>query len=171
MGSVRVDRSHQSFLDRATASLINHLETYGESSVWKYDPTGLRVLLRSAYQIFSKRAQDTAKKVLAATASDISELYIKHRLTSDPAFAIEPPRAPRIPSPVLLGQMIALDLQANWWSRWWRKRRGYESYAAEFAELIRAETDPISTGLKSDHAVSIHTEVDTVFTDFLQEQF
>ncbi len=166
----RVDRSHQSFLDRATASLIDHLETYGESSVWKYDPTGLRVLFRSAYQTFSKRSQDAARNVLEATAADITKLYLKYGLTDDPAFRIEPPKPPRIPSPVLLGQTIALDLQANWWSRWWRRRRGYDAFAQEFAELIRAETDPISSDLKGDHAVSIRNAAKAVFSDFVQEQ-
>ncbi len=167
----RVDRSHQSFLERATASLIEHLEVYGESTVWKYDPTGLRVLLRSAYQLFSKRTQDSARKVLDAMAGDITGLYWKYGLTDDPEFRIEPPRPPRTPSPVLLGQTIALDLQANWWSRWWRRRRGYDAFAQEFAELIRAETDPITSGLKRDHAVSIREAVNTVLTDFLKEQY
>lgn len=167
----RVDGSHQSFLDRATASLIDHLESHGEMSVWKYDPSGLRVLLRTAYRVFSKRSQDVSRTVLAATAADISKLYTRYLQMTDPDFCIEPPAAPRIPSPVLLGQTIALDLQANWWSRWWRKRRGYDAYAAEFSDLIRAETDPISSGLKGDHAVSIRKEAIVVFSDFLQEQF
>lgn len=169
--SVRVDRSHQSFLDRATASLIEHLDHKGEASVWKYDPTGLRVLLRSAYQVFSKRAQGAAEKILAATARDISQLYVHYCLTGDENFAVEPPAPPRIPSPVLLGQTIALDLQANWWSRWWRRRRGYEAYATEFCDLIRAETDPITSGLRDDHATSIRKDMSTVFTGFLNEQY
>lgn len=169
--SVRVERSHQSFLDRATASLIDHLENYGEMSVWKYDPTGLRVLFRSAYQIFSKRAKDASKKVLAATAADISKLYVRYQLTADQNFSVEAPTPPRTPSPVLLGQTIALDLQANWWSRWWRRKRGYETYAAEFSELIRAETDPISSGLKDDHANSIRKDASAIFSEFLNEQF
>lgn len=168
---IRVDRSHQSFLDRATASLIDHLENYDEMSVWKYDPTGLRVLLRSAYQIFSKRSQDASKRVLTATAADISKLYMRYQLTADEDFCVEPPTPPRTPSPVLLGQTIVLDLQANWWSRWWRRRRGYEAYAAEFSDLIRAETDPISSGLKNDHAISIRKDALTVFAEFLNEQF
>ena len=56
-------------------------------------------------------------------------------------------------------------------SRWWRKRRGYDAYASEFSDLIRAETDPISSGLKGDHAVSIRKEAIVVFSEFLQEQF
>ncbi len=45
----RLDRAHKSFLDRATAALVTHLETHGDEAVWSYDPTGLRILLRSAY--------------------------------------------------------------------------------------------------------------------------
>jgi hypothetical protein len=52
----RLDSSRRTFLQRATASLVKHLEENGESKVWTYDPTGLRVLLRSGYQVFSAKA-------------------------------------------------------------------------------------------------------------------
>ena len=53
----RLDRSHRSFLERATGSLLQHLDQHGSDVVWEYDPSGLRILLRTAYQVFGRNAQ------------------------------------------------------------------------------------------------------------------
>ena len=56
------------------------------------------------------------------------------------------------------------------WSRWWRKRRGARAYAQEFAELIKAETDPIVSGLRDAHAESIRKDVHALVQTFLEDQ-
>ena len=143
----RLERSHRSFLERATGSLLQHLEVNGHEEVWEYDPTGLRILMRTAYQVFGRNAQSGTKKVLHSTAQEYATIY--HRLfdVSDDNFGIEAPSAPRIPSPVLLGQTIALDLKGTWWTKWWHKRRGLRNFATQFADMIKAETDPIVDAL------------------------
>ncbi len=166
----RLERSHRSFLERATGSLLHHLDTHGEDELWEYDPTGLRILMRTAYQVFGRNAQAGTKKVLLKTAQDYAGLY--HRLfdVSDEGFGIESPSAPRIPSPVLLGQTIALDLKGTWWTRWWHKRRGYRSFATEFADIIKAETDPIVDALRGAHAESVREAAMQSLDEFLTEQ-
>lgn len=166
----RLDRSHRSFLERATGSLLQHLDDQGESEVWQYDPTGLRILLRTAYQVFGRNAQGVTKKVMAETAAEYVSLY--HRLfdVEEDGFGIEPPPPPRIPSPVLLGQTIALDLKGSWWSRWWHKRRGYQAFATDFAEMIKAETDPIVSSLRTAHADTVRQDAMKLFNDFVAEQ-
>ena len=166
----RLERSHRSFLERATGSLLQHLDQNGEGEVWEYDPTGLRILMRTAYQVFGRNAQGGTKKVLTRVAEDYAGLY--HRLfeVDDENFGIEAPTAPRIPSPVLLGQTIALDLKGTWWSKWWHKRRGYRSFATEFADMIQAETDPIVEALRGAHAEAVRDSAMTVLQDFLGEQ-
>ncbi len=166
----RLERSHRSFLERATGSLLQHLDTQGESEVWQYDPTGLRILMRTAYQVFGRNAQSGTTKVLTETAENYAALY--HRLfdLSDDEFGIESPKAPRIPSPVLLGQTIALDLKGTWWSRWWHKRRGFRNFATDFAEMIKAETDPIVASLRGPHADSIREASIKTLNEFLAEQ-
>ena len=166
----RLERSHRSFLERATGSLLQHLDQNGEDEVWEYDPTGLRILMRTAYQVFGRNAQSGTKKVLTRVAEDYAALY--HRLfeVSEGAFGIEAPSAPRIPSPVLLGQTIALDLKGTWWTRWWHKRRGYRSFATEFADMIQAETDPIVDALRGAHSEAVRDASLEVLQEFLAEQ-
>ena len=166
----RLDRSHRSFLERATGSLLQHLDQNGSEEVWEYDPTGLRILMRTAYQVFGRNAQKVTKDVLVSTAQDYAGLY--HRLfeVSDEGFGIEAPTAPRVPSPVLLGQTICLDLKGTWWNRWWHKRRGYRNFATEFAEMIKAETDPIVEALRGVHAEAMRDSSVQVLREFLDEQ-
>ncbi|MEM6566697.1 MAG: dynamin family protein [Pseudomonadota bacterium] len=166
----RLERSHRSFLERATGSLLKHLDQNGEGEVWEYDPTGLRILMRTAYQVFGRNAQGGTKKVLTRVAQDYAAIY--HRLfdVDDEDFGIEAPTAPRIPSPVLLGQTIALDLKGTWWTKWWHKRRGYRNFATEFADMIQAETDPIVDALRGAHADAVRDTALAVLEDFIGEQ-
>ncbi len=166
----RVDRSNQSFVDRATASLIAHLEKYGEGSVWQYDPAGLRVLLRSGYKIFGSRAQKAATGVFETSARELSDLFASAFGELGPDFSIEAPSAPRVPPPVFLGQTIALDLQLSWWKNWWQKRRGYHSFASDFSAMIMAETTPMVDELKNAQVASIHRDARTLLDEFLNEQ-
>ena len=166
----RLDRSHKSFLDRATAALVSHLETFGDEAVWSYDPTGLRILLRSAYQVFSKNAAAGLDAIYDETIVNLRAVYAEAFGTDTGEVEIKKPPALRTAPPVLLGQTIALDLKGNWWSRWWQRRRGFNAYAVEFAEMIRAETDPIITGLKDGHTEATKQDAMRALQEFLDDQ-
>jgi hypothetical protein len=166
----RLERSHRSFLERATGSLLKHLDENGESEVWEYDPSGLRILLRTAYQVFGRKAQKTTKELLIQTAETYASVYFRLFDVSEEDFGIEAPTPPLVPPPVLLGQTIALDLKGTWWSRWWHKRRGFRSFATEFAEMIKSETDPIVESLSGPHADSIRESSLQELREFMAEQ-
>jgi len=166
----RLERSHRSFLERATSSLLAHLESEGDGVVWEYDPTGFRVLLRSAYQVFGRNLATASKREIGKAAAEIEGLYQTSFGLARDSFKVEAPRALRMPPPVLLGQTIALDLKGSWWSRWWQRRRGYSNYAMDFAQMIEAETLPIIDALRGDNARAIRADASRLMTDFLSEQ-
>lgn len=166
----RVDRSHRSFLERATGSLISHLERFGENSVWQYNPMGLRVLLRSSYQIFGRRSQKSAQQIFNNTAADIAAVYAQIFQSDAADFNIQAPRSPRVAPPVFLGQTIALDLQGSWWKSWWQRRRGYKAFASSFYNMIMDETDPIVTELKTNQADNIRDDATDLLKEFLADQ-
>lgn len=166
----RLERSHRSFLERATGSLLKHLEENGESEVWEYDPSGLRILLRTAYQVFGRKALQVSKKALIGSAETYAGLYFRLFDVSEEDFGIEAPKPPAIPAPVLLGQTIALDLKGTWWSRWWHKRRGFRSFATEFADMIKSETDPIVESLGGAHADAVREASIQELKTFMAEQ-
>jgi hypothetical protein len=166
----RLDRSHRSFLDRATAALISHLETYGELTPWSYDPTGLRLLMRSGYQVFARGVRSAGEAAAQEAATGVAELYAGALGQPAEAFRIQPPCVPRLAPPVLLGQTIALDLQSTWWRRWWSRRRGYAAFAPEFYGMIEAETRPILEALREGHCRPAGEEIRATLAGFFADQ-
>ena len=166
----RLEKSHKSFLDRATASLITNLERYGDTDVWHYDATGLRVLLRSAFQVFARNAQKASKKVYRSASEDIRQVYLRAFGMAEASFQLEPPPVPHVAAPVLLGQTIALDLSSSWWSRWWRRRKGYANFATAFAEIIKAETDPIVEDMRVEHVTAVRRDARQALEEFISAQ-
>jgi len=167
--STRLERVHESFLARATEALILHLETYGEHSIWEYDPSGLRILLSSSYKSFGRTSQAAYQRCVKEDITELVTLYQEALKLPENLFDIKAPPAPRVPPPVSLGQTIALDLKGNWWKSWWFRRRGYQAYAADFHRLIKEETDTFLNDLKTNQAHVLHdailAEVDTFLTE------
>ncbi|WP_291334981.1 dynamin family protein [Albidovulum sp.] len=166
----RLTGARRSFLGRATASLIRHLEDFGDHEIWTYDPAGLRLLLSSAYRVFTAKAMNTSEKIFAAAAADIRTLYVGAFQLSEDAATIEAPVVQNPPPPVILGSTIALDVKGNWWTNWWRRRRSYQSYAEEYSALIDAEIEPFLVSLRADHAEVYAQSARQVLKDFIDAQ-
>ncbi len=166
----RVDQSHKRFLDRALESLLQHLETNGEDEIWQYSPDGLRMLLRTSYQVMRRNVSSACDQVFGATAADLAETYRSAFGVDVENFSITPPAPPEIPAPVSLGKTIALDLQTSWWKGWWKRRKGYRAFASGFYDLIEAETAPIVDELKVRQSDDIRAMAEQELRDFLAEQ-
>ncbi|WP_052261716.1 dynamin family protein [Leisingera sp. ANG-M1] len=145
----RADRAHATFTDRATHALIEHLEKWGEEAHWEYDPAGLRMLLRTAYSVMSKRLQAAAHMRYEAAVQDIAGVLYDGFGTAVEGIQLSVPDVPPPGSPVVLGQAIALDFNDSWWAAWWRRTRGYKAFAKRFRSLIEGETEDFMTQLKT----------------------
>lgn len=168
--SSRIDQSNKRFLDRAVENLIQHLEKHGENEIWQYSPDGLRILLRTGYQVMKKDFTAMCQNSFALAATDLTDLYGEAFGVDVENFEVTPPDAPQIPAPVSLGQTIALDLQTSWWKGWWQRRKGYRAFASGFYELIEAETAPIVEDLKNRQLEEIRQTALGDMADFLAEQ-
>ncbi|MCF6233711.1 MAG: dynamin family protein [Rhodobacteraceae bacterium] len=167
---LRADRAHGNFLERATSSLISHLEKRGDDTVWEYDPTGLRMLLRSAYTVFGARAQTATTKIYEATAAEVATLYGQAFGPAVEGITIAAPTAPHIQPPVCLGQTIAMDFKDTWWKSWWRRKRGYGAYTQDFHAAIKQETAGFLADLKFGQADAMRLAAVQGLTAFLDEQ-
>ena len=150
---LRLRKAQDAFVSRGTTALVRHLETFGHEIEWTYDPTGLRLLLKSGYIVFCARLHKAAEAIYRDSALQIQALFEEAFGLSHTGFALEAPPVPAAPTPVILGRTIALDIKGSWWSRWWRRRRDYTTYAEEFRSLIEAEISPMITALADDHAL------------------
>lgn len=168
--SGRMDRVQASFLERATASLIVHLEQFGDATPWTYDPAGLRMLLGSSHKVLARKSKAAFEAAVQQTSEDLGDLYTAAFGLSAEQVGMVVPRAPQVPAPVTLGRTIALDLNGSWWKRWWLHRRGYKAYTSSFYELIKAETNPFVEELRDDLAQSVKDTALEAFDVFLEEQ-
>lgn len=166
----RIDQSHKRFLDRALESLLQHLESRGEDEIWQYSPDGLRLLLRTSYQVMRHNVAVACEEVFAVAAQDLTATYHDVAGVKVDNFQITPPAPPEIPAPVTLGQTIALDLQTSWWKGWWKRRKGFRAFASGFYDLIEAETAPIIEELRVRQAGQIRALAEQELRDFLDEQ-
>lgn len=167
----RADRAHANFVERATHSLITHLEARGDTEIWSYSPTGLRMLLKSAYSVFASRAQNTAKAHYELAVVDIAELYFKAFGHAVEGIELTVPAVQEFPAPVTIAQTIALDFNDSWWVSWWRRTRGFKAFAKQFHTLVSAETQDFMTQLKTVQTQQISTQlIDTLDTFFEQNR-
>ncbi len=168
--STRIDQSNARFLDRALASLMQHLDANGKDEVWQYSPDGLRMLLRSSYYALNRKYVLICDEIFAEVADELEKTFEDTFNVSIEGFKIEPPSVVKFPSPVTLGQTIALDLQSGWWKDWWQRRRGYKAFSSGFYDLIKAEVEPIISDLKGKHVEIIHQTARDILHDFIIEQ-
>lgn len=166
--SERMDRVQASFLDRATASLIVHLETYGDATPWTYDPAGLRMLLGSSHKVLARKSKAAFEAAAQHATDALGQLYLQS--FGPTPVHIAQPRAPQVPPPVSLGRTIALDLNGSWWKRWWLHRRGYKTFASNFYDLIKTETNPFVDELRDDLAQDVRRRAVEAMESFLTEQ-
>ncbi len=165
----RMDAAQTNFVKRATDSLVDHLERFGEQGKWQYDPAGLRVLQRAAYFSFSRAVRSKVGKLYAESSINVETIYRAFVGEHLGDFQIEPPQTPAVPAPVGLGRTIALDLQSTWWRRWWQKRRGFQAYANDYAHLIRAEAEAITKDLEETQVAAVLENVRATLDTFLVE--
>ncbi|MEM7641923.1 MAG: dynamin family protein [Pseudomonadota bacterium] len=168
--SDRVDQVHVRFVDRALESLLQHLEAHGEGEVWNYSPDGLRMLMRSSYQVMRKNFTKACDTVFDRAGDELTDAYSRIFDVEAENFRVDPPAAPETPQPMALAQTIALDLKTSWWKSWWGKRRGYRAFADGFRELIEAETAPMIAELKSNQTHEIRDLAISRLETFLAEQ-
>lgn len=166
----RAARAHDNFLDRATQSLIRHLEVNGRTPSWHYDPMGLRLLLRSAHTVFATQSRGAAQAAFDAVAEDIAGLYARAFGATVDGLSIAAPQSPEAAAPITIGQTIALDFKDSWWKGWWQRTRGYRAFADSFRAMIGAETGAILSDLTEDQARALHDSLLRQFDDFVTDQ-
>lgn len=166
----RVDQVHTRFLARALESLLEHLETRGEGEIWQYSPDGLRVLMRSTYQVMRNNFSKACSAVYGRAGDSLTDAYGRIFDLESENFRVDSPAVPETPQPMALAQTIALDLQTSWWKGWWGRRRGYRAFEQGFRELIEAETAPMVSELKAAQTKEIRRRAIDRLDVFLREQ-
>lgn len=165
----RAGRAHGSFLERATHSLVRHLEEYGEKELWAYDPNGLRILLKSAYAVYATRAASAAKASYQAAVEEAAVLLYDSFGEAVSGIELALPDVPEAPAPVALAQTIILDFSDGWWQSWWRRTRGYKAFSEKFYAMIAAETEDFIAQFKTIPPRDYTAQLSGVLREFLNQ--
>ena len=165
----RADRAHANFLERATHSLVKHLEYRGEDQIWEYDPAGLRILLKSAYSVYAARAQSSANARYKLAVQEVAELLYTSFGEVVAGMELPLPEAPEAPAPVSLAQTIVLDFNDGWWRSWWRRTRGYKAFSERFHAMISAETQGFIAQFKTIPPADFNASLEVTLKTFLDQ--
>lgn len=166
----RTDQATDRFLARAVESLLQHLEVHGDKGGWNSSPDGLRMLMRTAYQVMRRNVVKTCTNNFDETSRILTNAYGQIFDVTAESFIVQTPEIPDIPPPVTLAKTIALDLRSSWWKSWWGRRKGYRAFASGFQDLIAAEVAPIVDDLTGRQVDEIRDLARSTLEDFLSEQ-
>ncbi len=165
----RMKVANDAFVDSTVAAMVQHIQIYGPEGQWECDPMRLRMQLRVAYLNFARATRALAQTVLTRAAREMLEVY--KDLLGDPAkeLRLEAPMAPAVPPPVAIGKTIVVDLQASWWKRWVRSRRGAEAFAGEYRSLIASETSAIVKEIEEQQVNAVNEALRLTLSEFLED--
>lgn len=165
----RMKAANEAFVDSTVAAMIQHIQIYGPEGQWECDPMRLRMQLRVAYLNFARATRALAQSVLSRASREVLGVY--KDLLGDPAadLKLEAPLAPAVPPPVAIGKTIVVDLQASWWKRWLRSRRGAEAFASEYRTLIASETAAIVKEIEEQQVNAVNEALRLALSEFLED--
>src|SRR6056297_2474510 len=166
----RASRAHGTFVDRATHSLLEHLERRGSDELWEYDPAGLRILLRSAWSVLGSRARKAAEARYEDAVNAAAGVLYRGFGPAVEGIRLGVPDVPEHPAPVALAQTIALDFNDSWWASWWRRTRGYKAFAKQFRQLIIGETEDFMTQMTDIQPRDIRADILGGLSAFFDQQ-
>lgn len=165
----RMQTANEAFVESTVAAMVKHIEIYGPEGQWECDPMRLRMQLRVAYLNFARSTRALAQSVLGKASREMLDLY--QQVLGGPAkdLKLEAPMAPAVPPPVAIGKTIVVDLQASWWKRWVRTRRGAQAFAGEYRALIAAETSAIVKEIEEQQVSTVNEALRLALSEFLED--
>lgn len=138
----RLERAQASFTDTALEALRAHLDTFGEDTAWSHDPSGLRMMMKTAFNASTARLRREGETAFEQVFDDIQQVLETDLGVWREGGGIEFPEQPQHAAPTVLARTLCLDLQGPWWRKFWRlgRRRAAE---ARYRDAILAETTPL----------------------------
>ncbi len=166
----RLKKSQSMFCERAVDALQSHLDAYGTTKAWQYNPAGLRMMLRTAYKNFCGDIEREAEEIYGRAARRFETLYTEMFGIEPGRVVLRPPAPAHAPPPTGVGKTIALDLSVSWWRKWWQGVRRQEPTAERYATLIGKETDSILEELSDEMGPELCRENEAILATFVDAQ-
>lgn len=165
----RLDRAKIQFVNTALEALQSHIDAFGEVDNWSHEPSSLRMMMRSAYTNATTKLRREGEKSLEDIADGIHDILQYDLNVFHDSMAVEFPQQPTHKPPTALAKTLSLDLQGNWWRRFWRfgsRNRAEKRYR----NLIEAEIAPVIEAVLSDHYDEAVTNSRHIVVEFYGDQ-
>ncbi|MBJ2150119.1 dynamin family protein [Paracoccus sp. IB05] len=174
----RLTRARETFVDSAVEALQSHIQAFGETGSWDHDPTGLRMMMRTAYLSSCARLRREGEISFESVLDAVQDVLQNELGVYRNAASIDFPEQQQHSAPTVLARTLSLDLQGTWWHRIWdtgatgrlagRFLRFGQAKKVEkkYRALIIEETQPLIDNLLTDFfdpAVAATREIVTGF--------
>ena len=138
----RLERAQATFIGSALEALQSHIETFGEIGSWNHDPTGLRMMMKTAFTSSCTKLRREGEAAFDVALDGIQDMLETEMGVFREGHAITFPEQPQHKSPTVLARTLSLDLQGPWWRKFWRVG-GTRIAEKRYRETILAETTPL----------------------------
>lgn len=165
----RMNTAQESFITSAVDALQSHIDTFGEVDNWSHEPTSLRMMMKSAYNLscgkLRRVGQGGFERVLDGTLDILQfelDVFSEMHATDFPSQPVHKP-------PTGLAKTLSLDLDGGWWRKFWgvgRKKAAEKRYK----HLIEAETNPLIDMMLSDYFDPAIEETWKIVEQYLADQ-
>jgi len=165
----RMETAQESFITSAVDALQSHIDTFGEVDNWSHEPTSLRMMMKSAYNLscgkLRRVGQAGFEQALDGTLDILQfelEVFSEMHGTEFPSQPVHKP-------PTGLAKTLSLDLDGGWWRKFWgvgRKRAAEKRYK----HLIVAETSPLIEMMLTEYFDPAVEETWKIVAQYLADQ-
>lgn len=138
----RLRRAQMSFLDSAIETLASHVDVFGERDSWRHEPTGLRMMMRTAYMAAGTQLRRACESRIDGVVEGVQDLVEIDLGIFGADNQNDVPRLPECRAPTGLARTLSLDLNQSWWQRFSRSK-GVDHLRAKYSDLIMRETEPL----------------------------
>ncbi|SEC74798.1 dynamin family protein [Rhodobacter sp. 24-YEA-8] len=158
----RLTRARDTFVESAVEALQSHIQAFGETGSWDHDPTGLRMMMRTAYLSSCARLRREGEISFESMLDAVQDVLQNELGVYRNAASIDFPEQQQHSAPTVLARTLSFDLQATWWHRIWdtgatgrlagRFLRFGQAKKVEkkYRALIIEETQPLIDNLLAD---------------------
>lgn len=145
----RLLRSQETFVASALEALQAHISSFGEIGAWSHDPSGLRMMMKTAFTAAVTRLRREGEAGFDAVLDGVQDILERDLGVFREGSSVDFPEQPQHKAPTVLARTLTLDLNGPWWRKYWRFGNA-KAAQTRYRSVILAETTPLIEDLLSD---------------------
>lgn len=174
----RLTRAQETFVGSAVEALQSHVAAFGETGSWEHDPTGLRMMMRTAYLSACSKLRREGETAFESVLGAVQDVLQNELGVFRNAASIDFPEQKQHAAPTVLARTLSLDLNGSWWARIWDtgltgrflRFGSAKKIEKKYRAMIVDETQPLIDNLLSDFFDPAVAATRDIITSFALDQ-